>query len=326
MNILASIHLYPPKHNCGAEYMLHAMLKDLQSRGHSIKVLLHQANQYNINDNYVFEGIDVFPPTPEVIQNLFSWSHCVFTHLDYTHLSIQLGAMYKRPVFSIVHNTYKYPEIENAIKKQYIVYNSEWAKEELNYSHDSFVLTPPVDYRYYDINMDTIDNPYVTLINVNENKGGKIFVDIARAMPNKQFLGVLGSYDKQVTQDLPNLRYVQNSVDIKQWYAQTRILLMPSHYESWGRTATEAMSSGIPVITSEAAGLKENCGKAGIYIKNRNDVKEWVEAIAKLDEEKAYFAASKKAKARSREHDPRKKLDEFNDWFKSKVHEYNNGI
>ena len=45
-----------------------------------------------------------------------------------------------------------------------------------------------------------------------------------------------------------------------------------------------------------------------------------------MDDEKAYFAASKKAKARSREHDPRKKLDEFNDWFKSKVHEYNNGI
>lgn len=42
MNILASIHLYPPRHNCGAEYMLHWMLKDLQSKGHHIKVLLHQ--------------------------------------------------------------------------------------------------------------------------------------------------------------------------------------------------------------------------------------------------------------------------------------------
>ena len=32
---------------------------------------------------------------------------------------------------------------------------------------------------------------------------------------------------------------------------------MPSDYESWGRTATEAMCSGIPVICSEANGLKK---------------------------------------------------------------------
>jgi len=80
---------------------------------------------------------------------------------------------------------------------------------------------------------------------------------------------------------------------------------------------------GIPVICSEAEGLKENCGKAGIYVKNRNDAYEWVEAISKLDEQKNYEAASKKAKARSREHDPRKKLDEFNSWFEEKVHQYN---
>jgi glycosyltransferase involved in cell wall biosynthesis len=326
MNILASIHLYPPKHNCGAEWMMHNLLKDLQSKGHSIKVVLHQANAYKITNNYCFEGIDVFPSDPPIIQSLFFWADAIFTHLDYTHLSIGLGAMYRKPVFHFIHNTYKSPDILNAQKRQHIVYNSEWAKEELKFDFPDFILTPPVDYRHYDVGVETINNEYITLINVNENKGGQIFIDIARAMPHKSFLGVLGSYDKQITQELPNLKYVQNSIDIKQWYAQTRILLMPSHYESWGRTATEAMSSGIPVISSEAEGLKENCGKAGIYIKNRNDIKEWVEAISKLDEEKAYLSASKKAKARAREHDPRKKLDEFNDWFKKKVHEYNHGI
>lgn len=326
MNILASIHLYPPQHNCGAEWMMHNLLKDLQSKGHSIKVVLHQANQFKIYRNYCFEGIDVFPSDPSIIQSLFFWADCIFSHLDYTHLNIGLASMYKKPVFHFIHNTYESPDIVNAQKRQHIVYNSEWAKKELKYDYPDFVLTPPVDYRHYDVEVETINNEYITLINVNENKGGKIFVEIARAMPHKRFLGVLGSYDIQVKEDLPNIKYVQNSIDIKQWYAQTRVLLMPSHYESWGRTATEAMSSGIPVISSEAEGLKENCGKAGIYIKNRNDIKEWVEAISKLDEEKAYLSASKKAKARAREHDPTKKLDEFNDWFKKKVHEYNHGI
>jgi glycosyltransferase involved in cell wall biosynthesis len=107
-----------------------------------------------------------------------------------------------------------------------------------------------------------------------------------------------------------------------QYYKQTRILLMPSDYESWGRTATEAMCSGIPVISTMAEGLVENCGKAGIFIKDRNDIKSWVKAITELDDAKKYSEASKKAKERSREHDPRKTLDEFETWFREMVNKY----
>ena len=141
-------------------------------------------------------------------------------------------------------------------------------------------------------------------------------------MPHKSFLGVLGSYDEQITQELPNVRYVPNSPNIKQWYAQTRILLMPSKYESWGRTATEALCSGIPVICTDTPGLKENCEKGGIFIKNRDNVKEWVEAITKLDDKKAYSWASRKAKGRSREFDTRKTLNEFESWFREMVNKY----
>jgi glycosyltransferase involved in cell wall biosynthesis len=322
MNILASIHLYPPKHNCGAEYMIHWMLKDLQSKGHQIKVLLHQANHYKIKNNYVFDGIDVFPPQENVIDSLMRWSHAVFTHLDYTKWTIASAALYKKPVFHLIHNSHPYPEIINARHNQHIVYNSLWLKNLLNYQWPNFIMTPPVDYRIYDLQIEPAKNEYITLINTNENKGGKIFEKIAQAMPNKRFLGVLGSYDEQVRGSLPNLKYVPNTSEINQYYRQTRILLMPSEYESWGRTATEAMCSGIPVISSEAEGLKENCGSAGIYIKDRNDIKSWVNAINRLDEKKAYEEASRKAKNRSRDHDPRKALDEFEGWVREMVNKY----
>lgn len=322
MNILASIHLYPPKHNCGAEYMIHWMLKDLQSKGHQIKVLLHQANHYKIKNNYVFDGIDVFPPQENVIDSLMRWSHAVLTHLDYTKWTIASAALYKKPVFHLIHNSHPYPEIINARHNQHIVYNSLWLKNLLNYQWPNFIMTPPVDYRIYDLQIEPAKNEYITLINTNENKGGKIFEKIAQAMPNKRFLGVLGSYDEQVKGSLPNLNYVPNTSDINQYYRQTRVLLMPSEYESWGRTATEAMCSGIPVISSEAEGLKENCGSAGIYIKDRNDIKSWVNAINRLDDKKAYEEASRKAKSRSRDHDPRKALDEFEGWFREMVNKY----
>ena len=322
MNIVASVHLYPPDHNCGAEWMLHFMLKDLQSNGHNVRVLLHDANKYKVRNNYVFDGIDVFPPNANVIDGIMRWSDAVFTHLDYTRWTIHTAKLYKKPVFHLIHNSHPYPEIIDAEKNQHIIYNSVWLKDLLNYNFSNFILTPPVDYNYYDVGNEPEKSEYITLINLNENKGGKIFAEIARAMPHKSFLGVLGSYDEQITQTLPNVRYVANSPDIKQWYAKTRILLMPSKYESWGRTATEAMCSGIPVICSDTPGLRENCEKGGIFIKNRDNVKEWVEAITKLDDKKAYSWASRKAKARSREFDTRKTLDEFESWFRESVNKY----
>jgi glycosyltransferase involved in cell wall biosynthesis len=322
MNIVASIHLYPPDHNCGAEWMLHYMLKDLQSKGHNVRVLLHDANKYKIRNNYVFDGIDVFPPNANVIDGIMRWADAVFTHLDYTRWTIHTAKLYKKPVFHLIHNSHPYPEIIDAEKNQHIIYNSMWLKDLLNYNFSNFILTPPVDYNYYDLGNEPERSEYITLINLNENKGGKIFADIARAMPHKSFLGVLGSYDEQITQTLPNVTYVPNTPNIKQWYAKTRILLMPSKYESWGRTASEAMCSGIPVICTDTPGLKENCEKGGIFIKNRDNVKEWVEAITKLDDKKTYSWASRKAKARSRELDPRKTLDEFESWFRESVNKY----
>ena len=323
MNILFSIHLYPPNHLCGAEWMAHRIIKHLQSKGHHIRVLLHQANHYRITNNYCWDGVDVFPPNQNVIDNLFRWSHAVFTHLDYTRWSIGAATLYKKPLFHLIHNTHNYPEIADSDTSQHVVYNSKWAKEKLGYKWSNFILTPPIDYREFDIDVDTADNQYITLINTNENKGGKIFEEIARAMPHKKFLGVEGSYDNQITANLPNITYIKKTADILSVYKQTRILLMPSKYESWGMTATEAMCCGIPVVSSEAEGLKENCAKAGIFVKDRDDIKSWVNEINKLDDAKAYAAASRKVKARGREQDPRKALDEFETWFRENVNRYN---
>ena len=322
MNILFSIHLYPPEHNCGAEYMAHAIAKHLQSKGHQVKVLLHQANHYRITNNYVFDGVDVFPPNQNVIDNLMRWANAIITHLDYTHWTIGAASMYKKPVFHLIHNSHKYPEIENAHYPQYVVYNSNWIKKELNYKWDNFTLPPPVDFRDYDLGKDSEANDYITLINLNENKGGKIFEQIARALPKKRFLGVLGSYDQQIVPKYENVKIVPNSSNIKPIYGMTRILLMPSKYESWGMTATEAMANGIPVICSEADGLKENCGYAGTYIKNRDNVQSWIEAITKLDDKKTYSELSRKSRKRAKDHDPRKALDEFELWMREKVNKY----
>jgi glycosyltransferase involved in cell wall biosynthesis len=246
----------------------------------------------------------------------------MFTHLDYTRWSIGLAAMYKKPLFHLIHNTHIYEEIVQAEKPQYIIYNSNWAKSRLNYNHDSIILHPPCDFRYYDCVANPIDNEYITLINLNENKGGELLYQIAELLPNKKFLGVKGSYDHQIIKHLPNVTILEKQVDIREVYKKTRLLIMPSLYESWGRTATEAMCSGIPVICTETGGLAENCGKAGVYVERTAEA--YALAIEALDNQKLYLRKSKDSRIRSRELDPVTELAQFNEWFKTKIHEYSN--
>ena len=80
---------------------------------------------------------------------------------------------------------------------------------------------------------------------------------------------------------------MENQKDIKVVFRQIGILLMPSKNETWGRTAVEAMASGVPVIHSESAGLVECIGGAGIMC-FRDDEDAWVDAIRRILGDRAY--------------------------------------
>lgn len=312
MRILFSVHLYPPKHNCGGEYYIHNMAKYLISKGHDCRVLLHQANTHKITKVYVHEGVEVFPPGKNMEVH-FNWADRVFTHLEYTNWTIHMSRIYKKPCFFIVHNTHSYACAANEKSNVNIIYNSQAAADMLQYPHPSMVLHPPVDFRKFDIGKQPFGNKFITLINLNQNKGGKIFYEIARRMPERQFLAVKGSYDEQIIEDLPNVLFLDNSPNILPVYEMTRILIMPSEYESWGMTATEAMCNGIPVICTPTFGLKENCGVAGIYVE-RDDIDSWAKQIRKLDQKKNYLRQSEICRNRARELDPLKEyaqLEEF---------------
>lgn len=103
---------------------------------------------------------------------------------------------------------------------------------------------------------------------------------------------------------------IPTTKDMRTVWAQTRILLMPSAFETWGMVGVEAMCSGIPVIAHPTTGLRESLGDAGIFA-DRNNPAEWVDAIRRLDDPAAYRAASERAFARVRQLDPRKSLRRF---------------
>jgi len=263
----------------------------------------------------MFEGVEVIGATGHL--DAYRWSEVIITHLDFTQYSIIMAHAAKRPIVHIVHNDIEYNSIQNAFGNTFIIYNSEWIAKKLNYRWPSITFPPPCDIDHYKVCENPEQNEYITLISLNKNKGADMFYKIVEAMPEKKFLGVAGSYDAQIIRTLPNLEVIPNSPDILSTYKRTRILLMPSAYESWGMTATEAMCNGIPVICTPTPGLLENCAVAGIFVGKpltnpdpgepavtRGKVGEWVAAIKRLDDKAEYGKISQLCKGRAKELKP----------------------
>ncbi|CAB4140210.1 RfaG Glycosyltransferase [uncultured Caudovirales phage] len=308
MNILFSLHLYPPHHMCGAEMVAHTVMRFLKSKGHRVRALHHRSPEW-----YEYEGVEVMPKSRNIMDQM-RWADVIFTHLDFAKWTIHMGRMLNIPTVFFVHNTSDwYDDILKMHPGTKVVYNSHAAKEMLQYNNPSCVLHPPCDWRHYEV--DNTGADAVTLINLDHNKGGHILRQIAEAMPKQKFIGVKGSYSAddngQFTDQPPNVEVLPLQSDIREVYKRTRVLIMPSEYESWGRTMTEAMCSGIPVISTPTFGLKENAGDAGIFIEDRDDIKAWVKAIRSLSNAERYKVAREAARKRSRELDPIGELEAF---------------
>lgn len=292
--------------------------------------MLHQARQHNVNVPYDWEGVYVMGNISSL--DAYRWADVIITHLDFTHFTILLANDIGKPVVHIVHNHHEYQSVAGAKSGVNVVYNSQWIADKLNYKWPSVVIQPSVDLEKFNKVENPEQNEFITMINLNTNKGGRILQKIAKIFPEKKFLGVAGSYDKQILDQPSNVTVIPNTPNILEVYKKTRLLLMPSQYESWGMTATEAMCSGIPVICCPTPGLVENCGLAGNYIDKRNgeifdengnvlddtdeyDLTSLIRMIKMFDSPVYYKKRSEEAKKRSLEHDPLKKMKEYEDFL-----------
>ncbi|MFE7106638.1 glycosyltransferase family 4 protein [Streptomyces sp. NPDC057575] len=311
LTVVARLHGYPPDHNAGAEWMTHSMLRALVARGHDVRVHLFRRSSFW--GRYELQGVQVWPASvaSRSAGALGAVADVVISHLEGVPFAKEAAVRGKVPVISVCHNTHA-QTFEEASGADLAVYNSQWMREagEGFYGDGQYappartlVVRPPVfaeDYR-------TTPGDRVTLVNLNENKGGLLFWELARRMPDVQFLGVRGSYGDQIVERLPNvevLSHIPGGAMRDKVYARTRILLAPSEYESWGRVAAEAYASGIPVLAHPTPGLTECLDGTG-FLLDRDQPGDWEKVIRRLlSSPGAWERASAKAAARSLTLDP----------------------
>ena len=166
----------------------------------------------------------------------------------------------------------------------------------------------PILHREKILIAEPFEGDRITLVNANENKGVHQFLELARRMPTRKFLGILPYYGNlRIPPNPPsNIEWIPFQDDIRDVLRRTRILLMPSSYESYGRIGLEAMVNGIPVLYSRPAkspphpggsteGMLAWTGDVAIACE-RDDPEEWMSAIASLDDSEVYADLSERSR------------------------------
>jgi glycosyltransferase involved in cell wall biosynthesis len=303
MKVLAYVHAYVPFHNGGAETTLHDILKAFVAEGHEAQVVLRES-PYAKAAEYEIEGVKVVQAMDKrlFLHHLLQ-SQLVITHLESSLRGTLLAKQFRVPVAQLIHNNLDLTKNYVGHGPDFLIFNSAWIEADYKKTFPkipSIVVHPPIIAERY----RTTRGKKVTLVNLFESKGQDLFYKLVETMPDVEFLAVEGGYGTQIVKEFPNLEHFENNFDIREAYSKTKIILMPSTYESYGRVACEALASGIPSIVSNTDGLKEALGDAGTFVPREKvitdtDVKAWETALRALLTPRRYGAMSKAALARS---------------------------
>lgn len=282
MKIVGVFHYYPPYRNAGSERMVHIMLRYLVEEGHEVEVVVTAMPETN-GEAYELEGVKVIPGVPLYAARLNA--DVFVTHHENARPVAGIANVQDIPCVTILHNDFPHSKsmIRYAGKKDLIVFNTHWLAEKCKGliragGRNGMVFHPPVISKEHKVEVQVAG--YVTLVNLNRDKGSEIFYAVAERMPYLQFLGVVGAHGEQyIREDLPNVTILEHQRDMREVWKQTRLLLMPSVYESYGMVGPEAYASGIPVIACPTAGTKEALGDAGLFVRPRKNIDGWVNEV-----------------------------------------------
>lgn len=299
VRVLAYVDRYPPFVNAGAEWMLHAMLRHLVRQGHVVQVATDLPRDVPAGSHV--EGVHVYPAA--AVEDLAAVADVAVGHLLWTREVIGLAQRHALPLLYLLHNDSQLAHWRlSPANVTALVPNSLWLRAATaSWRGPQVVVRPPVLVEDYRLDRDPVDGDLVTLVNPIREKGVETLHALAYRRPDLTFATVGGGYGHQVRppRELANVVTLPATGTIRDdVYSRTRVLLVPSQYESWGRVACEALCSGIPVIAHPTPGLVEALDFAGIFV-DREDVDGWAEALRVLDDPGRYAYQSALSRGRA---------------------------
>jgi glycosyltransferase involved in cell wall biosynthesis len=195
-------------------------------------------------------------------------------------------------------------------------------------SHDVGIVLPPVipaDYRIAESPVKKRGRTYITFINPLPVKGLDVAVEVARQLPQERFLFAKGGWFEfsrlnvlnplvRTMHSLPNVEVWDFQQDMRQVYAVTDILLVPSQKETFGRVILEAHINGIPVVASKVDGIAYTLGRGGVLVDPKDGPRAFVQILRRLRGDNEYYDALSALAFQNSlrpEFDPHRQADNF---------------
>ena len=307
MSVVALSHGYPPLWNMGGEVSLHRSM--MAVRGERVVLTNTQAEYY-------IDGIRVTQiNTPDVLninanpspiaEQLKDLNASVVIAQNELSLPAVLAANSAGAVSVVsVHTPPKYGKgiREGVVYADYAVYNTETSARQWG-EPNAIVVHPPIS-PLPDRVVPTGDA--YTCLSSLKNKGVEVMLSLAEMYPNKRFIIVRSPAEP--THGIPNLEELAAKLpnvelhprvdpkDVYKYFEQTRILLVPSRYETYGMSAIEAAGYGIPTVHVDTPHVREGIGDAAVLVSPLN-VAETANGINLIEND--YDSYSLKARARA---------------------------
>lgn len=147
---------------------------------------------------------------------------------------------------------------------------------------DSTVLRTPIPAT--EVTAPERSRDKITMVNPRtELKGSDIVIELVRKLDDQEFL-VAGTFASEANErelsSLPNVELTGWVDDMREVYARTKLLLVPSLVEEGGpRIIGEAYANGIPVVGTDRGAIPEFVGDAGKIVTSPYDIGEWKRCI-----------------------------------------------
>jgi glycosyltransferase involved in cell wall biosynthesis len=308
---------YTPQFSGGVQSSTHHLVEQLRDHGHEASVLAAlfgdglfgykaRAKMKLLRQRAV---IDSYPGYP-VVRAWFPWEAAGFAvkklkpdvAVVQCHKSVPIGkALQAEGVPLVVYlRNVEFHELGGDLRELHsalYIANSEFTARTYKekFDIDSTVIPPTINPAFYST---PTTGEFVTLINPYEEKGFELAVRIAAVCSEIPFLFVESwkldddhrARIEETIAPFSNVRLENRTSDMKTVYGRTKILLAPSKWEeAWGRVASEAHCSGIPVVGSRRGGLPEAIGAGGVVLDYDAPLDDWVATIRRLWSDQAEY-------------------------------------
>jgi glycosyltransferase involved in cell wall biosynthesis len=308
--VFASAHPYLPQIAGGSQSNTHEMARELLARGHEIgvlagltadgwigtrgRIMMKLLRRKAIGDRS--QGYCVY-------RSWFAWEGAadVVRSMAPDIIVAQSGKVLRVarafretgvPTVIYLHNV-EFEDHGEAIEKfgdAVFLANSQFTADRYRHAYGirSTVINPLFQPERYQVRST---RERVLFVNPHPLKGVDLAIALARACPDIPF-DFVESWtlsEEQRTALIRNLAGLSNVTlhartdDMRKYYGRARVVLVPSRWEeTWGRIASEAHYSGIPLLATKIGGLAEAVGPGGVLMSPNANPAEWAAALRSL--------------------------------------------